>query len=65
MKKQPIVEPIAEPIAELTCKSCRGNFGQVLNENQWASVGANLRNIADDFHASKTKVSEYIIRSRR
>ncbi|XP_048513902.1 uncharacterized protein LOC105691074 [Athalia rosae] len=24
-------------------------------ENEWASVGANLRNIADDFHASKNK----------
>ncbi|XP_034944739.1 uncharacterized protein [Chelonus insularis] len=28
------------------------------NEREWASVGANLRNIADDFHASKTKNAE-------
>ncbi|XP_011139414.1 uncharacterized protein LOC105183169 [Harpegnathos saltator] len=31
---------------------------QTLNERQWASVGANLRNIAGDFHASKTKDAE-------
>ncbi|CAL7936562.1 unnamed protein product [Xylocopa violacea] len=46
------------PVAEVICKNCCGQFGQALNENQWASVGANLRNIADDFHASKTKAAE-------
>ncbi|XP_046746367.1 uncharacterized protein LOC124411326 [Diprion similis] len=32
--------------------------GNVADENEWASVGANLRNIADDFHASKNKDSQ-------
>ena len=32
------------------------NHGATMNAREWASVGANLRNIADDFHASKTKV---------
>lgn len=36
---------------------CCGHLGHSCNEREWASVGANLRNIADDFHASKTKVS--------
>lgn len=35
---------------------CCGHLGQTCNEREWANVGANLRNIADDFHASKTKV---------
>ncbi|KZC07646.1 PREDICTED: uncharacterized protein LOC107185899 [Dufourea novaeangliae] len=46
------------PIGEPTCNSCCGHFGQAFNESQWASVGANLRNIADDFHASQTKAAE-------
>ncbi|XP_033321541.2 uncharacterized protein LOC117217809 [Megalopta genalis] len=50
VKKGPVGEPI--------CNSCCGHFGQAFNESQWASVGANLRNIADDFHASKTKAAE-------
>ncbi|CAK9819134.1 hypothetical protein ANTPLA_LOCUS10084 [Anthophora plagiata] len=50
MKKAPVAEP--------TCNNCCGHYGQAFNENQWASVGANLRNIADDFHASKTKAAE-------
>ncbi|XP_076760733.1 uncharacterized protein LOC143429156 [Xylocopa sonorina] len=45
------------PVAEVICKNCCSQFGQA-NENQWVSVGANLRNIADDFHASKTKAAE-------
>lgn len=36
--------------------SC-GNLGPSISEREWASVGANLRNIADDFHASKAKVT--------
>ncbi|XP_034171762.1 uncharacterized protein LOC117600435 isoform X1 [Osmia lignaria lignaria] len=44
--------------AEPTCNNCCGHFGQAFNESQWANVGANLRNIADDFHASKTKAAE-------
>lgn len=35
---------------------CCSHLGHSCNEREWASVGANLRNIADDFHASKTKV---------
>lgn len=45
------------PATERICKKCCGHLGQAFNESQWASVGANLRNIADDFHASQTKVS--------
>ena len=37
-----------------TC--CKNHFVASLDEREWATVGANLRNIADDFHASKTKV---------
>ncbi|XP_053972774.1 uncharacterized protein LOC128887947 [Hylaeus anthracinus] len=40
------------PAAEI-CNSCCAHF-----ENQWVNVGANLRTIADDFHASKTKAAE-------
>lgn len=45
---------------EVTCNGstcCCHLSHSHLNERQWASVGANLRNIAGDFHASKTKVS--------
>lgn len=45
------------PATDRICKKCCGHLGQAFNESQWASVGANLRNIADDFHASQTKVS--------
>ena len=38
--------------------TCRCHLGLILNERQsWTSVGANLRNIAGDFHACRTKVS--------
>ncbi|XP_033352242.1 uncharacterized protein LOC117234805 [Bombus vosnesenskii] len=40
------------------CKCCCGHIGQAFNGSYWATVGANLRNIADDFHASKTKAAE-------
>ncbi|XP_011302212.1 uncharacterized protein [Fopius arisanus] len=40
------------------CSGCCGHIRDSLNEREWASVGANLRNIADDFHASKTKDAE-------
>lgn len=40
------------------CTGCCGHIRDSLNEREWATVGANLRNIADDFHASKTKVRE-------
>ncbi|XP_012338864.1 uncharacterized protein LOC100864062 [Apis florea] len=46
------------PATERICKKCCGHLGQAFNESQWASVGANLRNIADDFHASQTKAAE-------
>jgi hypothetical protein len=36
---------------------CAHHIAASLDEREWATVGANLRNIADDFHASKTKVS--------
>ncbi|KYN15366.1 hypothetical protein ALC57_12415 [Trachymyrmex cornetzi] len=37
--------------------TCRCHLGLILNERQsWTSVGANLRNIAGDFHACRTKV---------
>lgn len=39
-----------------TC--CAHHLAASLDEREWATVGANLRNIADDFHASKTKVSD-------
>ena len=38
-----------------TC--CVHHLAASLDETEWATVGENLRNIADDFHASKTKVS--------
>ncbi|KAG7206936.1 hypothetical protein KM043_000828 [Ampulex compressa] len=53
LKKGPAPEPSCTPAA-----TCCGHLGQAPNETQWASVGANLRNIADDFHASKTKDAE-------
>ncbi|XP_043281854.1 uncharacterized protein [Venturia canescens] len=37
--------------------SCR-HLSPSISEREWANVGANLRNIADDFHASKTKDAE-------
>ena len=40
-----------------TC--CKNHFVASLDEKEWQTVGANLRNIADDFHASKTKVIIY------
>lgn len=52
------------PATERICKKCCGHLGQAFNESQWASVGANLRNIADDFHASQTKVSRLSDRLR-
>ncbi|XP_003424554.1 uncharacterized protein LOC100680206 [Nasonia vitripennis] len=39
-----------------TC--CAHHLAASLDEREWATVGANLRNIADDFHASKTKDAE-------
>ncbi|KYM81289.1 hypothetical protein ALC53_08360 [Atta colombica] len=37
--------------------TCRCHLGLILNERQsWTSVGANLRNIAGDFHACRTKL---------
>ncbi|XP_018369181.1 PREDICTED: uncharacterized protein LOC108765116 [Trachymyrmex cornetzi] len=39
--------------------TCRCHLGLILNERQsWTSVGANLRNIAGDFHACRTKDAE-------
>ncbi|EGI57278.1 hypothetical protein G5I_14748 [Acromyrmex echinatior] len=39
--------------------TCRCHLGLILNERQsWTSVGANLRNIAGDFHACRTKLRE-------
>uniref|UniRef100_A0ABD2VZB2 Uncharacterized protein n=1 Tax=Trichogramma kaykai TaxID=54128 RepID=A0ABD2VZB2_9HYME len=37
---------------------CGHHLAASLDEREWASVGANLRNIADDFHASKAKDAE-------
>ena len=52
---------ITEDKARLECLAngacCKNHFVASLDEREWATVGANLRNIADDFHASKTKVS--------
>lgn len=48
------------PIEASNCNgtTCRCHLGLILNERQsWTSVGANLRNIAGDFHACRTKVS--------
>ncbi|KYM96426.1 hypothetical protein ALC62_12932 [Cyphomyrmex costatus] len=48
------------PIEVSNCNgtTCRCHLGLILNERQsWTSVGANLRNIAGDFHACRTKVS--------
>lgn len=46
-----------KPIPKKACNSCCGHLGQAFNESQWVNVGANLRNIADDFQACKAKVS--------
>lgn len=32
-----------------------------LDEREWATVGAGLRNIADDFHATKAKVCYFLL----
>ena len=45
-----------------TC-CCNRHLTASLAERQWATVGANLRNIADDFHAAKTKVSLFFLLS--
>lgn len=48
------------PIEVSNCNgtTCRCHLGLIVNERQsWTSVGANLRNIAGDFHACRTKVS--------
>lgn len=37
-------------------EGCTTRTEKNLDETEWATVGANLRNIADDFQASKTKV---------
>ncbi|XP_017884183.1 uncharacterized protein LOC108627444 [Ceratina calcarata] len=47
------------PAAKQICNNCFGDLHtQAYNQNQWTNMGANLRNIADDFHASKTKAEE-------
>ncbi|XP_012524864.1 uncharacterized protein LOC105830214 [Monomorium pharaonis] len=49
------------PIEVNNCNgtTCRCHLGLILNERQsWTSVGANLRNIAGDFHACRTKDAE-------
>ncbi|XP_071562793.1 uncharacterized protein LOC143906000 isoform X1 [Temnothorax americanus] len=46
------------PIEVSNCNgtTCRCHLGLIVNERQsWTSVGANLRNIAGDFHACRTK----------
>ncbi|KAK2582328.1 hypothetical protein KPH14_004665 [Odynerus spinipes] len=51
------------PVLEPACNggsTCCGHPGHALRHGQWVSVGANLRNIADDFHASKTKGRFYV-----
>ncbi|XP_023248445.1 uncharacterized protein LOC111644066 [Copidosoma floridanum] len=47
--------------SRLECSATHGNccvhhLASSLDEREWATVGANLRTIADDFHAAKTKV---------
>lgn len=39
-----------------SCCSGHLNLCTTLKEREWVTVGANLRNIADDFHAARTKV---------
>ncbi|XP_011690310.1 PREDICTED: uncharacterized protein LOC105451515 [Wasmannia auropunctata] len=49
------------PVEMSNCNgtTCRCHLGVILNERQsWTSVGANLRNIAGDFHACRTKDAE-------
>lgn len=42
------------------CCCVHHHLANSLDESEWASVGANLRTIADDFHASKAKVSFFL-----
>lgn len=44
-----------------TCCSSHLNLSTTLKERDWVTVGDNLRNIADDFHAAKTKVINFLI----
>ncbi|XP_023246689.1 uncharacterized protein LOC106644687 isoform X2 [Copidosoma floridanum] len=49
--------------SRLECSATHGNccvhhLASSLDEREWATVGANLRTIADDFHAAKTKDAE-------
>lgn len=41
-----------------SCCSGHLNLSTTLKERKWVTVGANLRNIADDFHAAKAKDAE-------
>lgn len=41
---------------------CVHHLAASLDEREWKTVGTHLRNIADDFHASKTKVCLSIFR---
>ncbi|KAK0169029.1 hypothetical protein PV327_002778 [Microctonus hyperodae] len=50
-----VLEKGANSRSDISSGGCCGHIGHSCNEREWASVGANLRNIADDFHASKTK----------
>ncbi|CAD6201355.1 GSCOCG00000158001-RA-CDS [Cotesia congregata] len=50
-----VLEKGATSRSDSISTACCRHLGHSCNEREWASVGANLRNIADDFHASKNK----------
>ncbi|KAG8040648.1 hypothetical protein G9C98_002644, partial [Cotesia typhae] len=52
-----VLEKGATSRSDSISTACCRHLGHSCNEREWASVGANLRNIADDFHASKNKLS--------
>ncbi|KAH0540687.1 uncharacterized protein LOC123258793 [Cotesia glomerata] len=53
-----VLEKGATSRSDSISTACCRHLGHSCNEREWASVGANLRNIADDFHASKNKDAE-------
>lgn len=53
-----VMETGPAEVSNCNGSSCCCHLGQIINERQsWTSVGTNLRSIAGDFHACRTKVS--------
>ncbi|XP_067209434.1 uncharacterized protein [Linepithema humile] len=54
-----VVETGPVEVSNCNGSSCCCHLGQIINERQsWTSVGTNLRSIAGDFHACRTKDAE-------